>query len=262
MVIKEQDAHVRVLRLANPPANVLNMSLLQTLRGEIDSAARDPEVRCLVLASAYPRYFSTGLDLEELLSMPPDRRGELFGALFGVYHGLRGLPKPALAAIGGSAILGGWVLAMGCDFRLLTEATGRIALSEIRLGLSPGAELIARLRDIASSPVLVKEMVLRGRTLRADEALSGDFVDRLVPADALADEAMKEARQLCKLPHDAYAAVKGALSRGGAAEQEALWRETMEEFKRLLGGPEAQEGIHAMREKRRPRFAGVEAGEE
>lgn len=262
MVIKEQAERVRVLRLANPPANVLNMSLLRTLKGEIEHAAADPAVDALLLASAYPRYFSTGLDLEELKSLGKDRTHELFEALFGVYYALRALGKPTLAAIGGSALLGGWILAMACDFRLLSEGTGRIALSEVRMGLSPGAELVTRLREMSSSPNLVKELVLRGRTLRAEEAFSGGFVDRLVPQEKLEEEALREARQLSKLAPNAYAAIKKLLARRAPGEDEALKSESLEEFRRLLAGPEAREGILAMQEKRRPRFAGAaEAGE-
>ncbi len=255
MVIKEQQGRVRILRLANPPANILTTSLLGVLKGEIELAGRDPSVRCLMLASSYPRYFSTGLDLGEVISLPPERRGEVFGALFATYHALGAFPKPTLAAIGGSAILGGWILAMACDFRLLAEGTGRIALSEIRMGLSPGSELIARLSRISSSPTLVKEMVLRGRTLRADEALVGGFVDRLVPAEALEEESLKEARHLAKLPHGAYASVKRSLW-GFAPGGDVLSPETLDEFHNLLASPEAQEGVLAMREKRRPRFSG------
>jgi enoyl-CoA hydratase len=254
MVLKEQHERVRVLRLANPPGNVLNKSLLQALRGEIVQAETDTEVRCLVLASAYPRYFSTGLDLSEVVSLPQARRHELFEALFGVFDALRALAKPSLAAINGSAILGGWIMAMGCDFRLLSAGTGRIALSEVRMGLSPGPALIARLREISSDPVLVKEMVLRGRTLHAEEALSGGFVDRLVPAESMDDEALKEARHLCKLPHQAYSSIKRSLWPG--EEQAELKRRTLDEFHLLLAGHEAQEGILAMKEKRRPRFTG------
>ena len=61
MVIKEQLDRVRVLRLAHPPANVLNLRLLGALRGEIEEAAENRAVGALVLASSYPRYFSTGL---------------------------------------------------------------------------------------------------------------------------------------------------------------------------------------------------------
>jgi enoyl-CoA hydratase/carnithine racemase len=258
MLNQETHGRVRVLRLANPPANVLAVALLKRLKTEIAAAAADDGVRCLMLASAYPRYFSTGLDLGEMLALPPERRGEVFGELFAVYHDLLAFPKPTLAAINGSAILGGWILAMGCDFRFLSEGTGRIALSEVRMGLSPGTELVERLSRLSSSPTLVKELVLKGKTLRADEALAGGFVDRLVPQEALEEEALKEARQLCKLPLTAYASVKRSLNGTNRGLSEA----TLAEFGRLLAGPEAEEGVLAMREKRRPRFAGADDVEE
>lgn len=254
MVIKEQLERVRVLRLANPPGNVLNLRLLETLRGEVEQAAGDPEVRALVLASSYPRYFSTGLDLEEMSSRPRAQQTEHFMRLLDVYRALRELPKPTVAAIGGSALLGGWILAMGCDFRLLSD-DGKVNLAEIRAGLSPSPYLIARLREIAASSTVVKEMVLKGRTLRAEEALAGGIVDAVIAADQLQDEALKEARLLAKQAPRAYAEVKKALSWRTPAEAQALWKESRDGFAALFETEDAQEGLAALREKRRPRYA-------
>lgn len=254
MLVKEQEGRVRVLRLANPPANLLTLGLLAALRGEVAQAATDPSVAALVLASAYPKYFSVGLDLQEQESLPPQRRGEPFEGILALYRELRAFPKPTVAALSGSAVLGGWILALACDFRLLTAGTGKIALSEVRMGLSPGPVLIGRMLELAANPSLVKEMVLRGRTLRAEEALAAGLVDALVDAEALAAEALKEAKSLARLPRGGYAAVKAALSRRPPGDEEAIWAQTQAEFRALLAGPEAREGIAAMREKRRPRW--------
>lgn len=253
MIVVEQAERVRVLRLSHPPANVLNLEMLAALRRETAAAVADAGTRCIVLASAYPRYFSTGLDLAELTGLAPERRTEHFGSMVAGYRALRASSKPTLAAIGGSAILGGWILAMGCDYRLLSEG-GRIALSEIRAGITPTAALVSRLREMASRPDLARDMVLRGRTLRSEEALAGGFVDRVVPPKALQEEAMKEARSLCKLPPRAYAAVKQALWGRTPEAEEALWRESREDFERVFAGPEAREGVAALRDKRRPRW--------
>jgi enoyl-CoA hydratase len=254
MVLKEQVERVRVLRLANPPGNVLNRRLLEALGGEIDAAAADRGVGALILASSYPRYFCSGLDLDEMAAQPRERQAEHFLQLLDVYRKLRAVPKPTLAAIGGSALLGGWILAMACDFRVLSD-DGKVSLSEIRFGLSPGPALVLRLREIASSAAAVKEMVLKGRTLRAPEALAGGLVDRVVPAASLNEEALHEARALAKQAPAAYAAVKKALARRAPGDDEALWRESREEFASLFATEDAQEGLAAMREKRRPRFA-------
>lgn len=253
MLIKEDLERVRVLRLANPPSNVLNLGLLSALRKEVAAAAADATVRCLLLSSAYPRYFSTGLDLSELTSLPPERRTEFFDGLFGLYRDLLALPKPTLAAISGTAFLGGWILAMACDFRLLTD-DGRVALSEIRMGFTPTPVLVGRMLRICSSPSAVKDMVLRGKTLRAEAAFAAGLVDEVVAPGELAARALAQARTLARLPAAAYAKIKAALDDPDGKNQEDLWRRSRAEFAELFALPETQEGLEAMRDKRRPKW--------
>jgi len=257
VLIKEDLERVRVLRLANPPSNVLNLGLLAALRKEVAAARADDGVRCLLLSSAYPRYFSTGLDLAELTSLPPDRRPEFFDGLFGLYRDLSALPKPTLAAISGTAFLGGWILAMACDFRLMTP-DGRVALAEIRMGFTPTPALIGRMRRISSSPAAVKEMVLRGKTLRAQAALAAGLVDELVAPPELEARAASQAKALSRLSAAAYARIKAALDEPGGGDQDEVWRRSRAEFMELFSLPETQEGLEAMRDKRRPKWEGAD----
>lgn len=253
MITASQHDSVRVLRLEAPPSNVLSLALLAELREKARAAQADAAVRCLVLVSAFPRYFSTGLDLRELTGLPPARQAEPFHSLLETYRLIRTLSIPTLAAIDGSAILGGWILAMSCDFRLATPDS-KIALSEIRFGMSPTSALVARVSELAARPSLVKDLVLRGKTLRAQEALEGGFLDRLVAPEALREEALKEARSLGKMAPSAYASIKQALTGRSPQEEEALWQRSREEFSALFSTAEAKEGIEAMRDKRRPRW--------
>lgn len=254
MVIKERHERVLVLRLANPPANVLTVGLLQTLQGELAAAAKDASVRAIVLASSYPRYFSVGIDLQEVISRPAERRTEPFEALIGVHRALAEHPKPTVAAIGGSCVLGGWILAMGCDVRVAGD-DAKIALSEVRLGMSPTTGLVERMRRICSSPSFVRDLVLRGRTARAEEALAAGAFDAVVEPARVFEEALKEAKGLAKLPGPAAASIKRALHGGQDSEQrDELWSKSLDELRELLATPEAGEGIAAMKEKRRPRW--------
>lgn len=248
MIEVTQAERVRVVRLARPPSNELDLALLARLREEALAAARDPGTRCLVLASALPKYFSSGLDVGEMARLPGEE-SKLFLALLETYRELRGLPKPTLAAIGGSAVLGGWILAMACDVRLMTPG-GRVALSEIRYGLTPSSLLVARALALGGDARAVKDLVLRGKALRAEEAASAGLVDRLVPAESLEAEALKEARALSRMAPAAYASVKRSLW----PEDEELWERSLREFRETLAGEEAREGLAALKEKRRPRW--------
>lgn len=250
MIEREQLEKVLVLRLKSPPSNVLSLRLLEALTREIEQVAKDPSVRCLVIASALPKYFSSGLDLSELTSLPPERQDEPFKALLGAYRALYSMPKPTVACLEGNAILGGWIIALAADFRVASQEA-RIALSEIRFGLSPTSLLIERMREISSSPTLIKEMVLRGRTLRAPEALAGGFLDQVAEGPAI-EEALREARSLAKLSPLGYASVKRSLQLRGASPE--LWERSMAEFGELFKHESTREGISAMRDKRRPRW--------
>jgi enoyl-CoA hydratase/carnithine racemase len=245
---------VRVLTLRRPPGNALNLALLSSIRAAAESAAADAGVRALVLESEVDGYFSSGLDLEELMGMPEARRAEPFEALIGAYRALLACPKPTVAALSGTAILGGWIMAMACDWRLLA-AGSKIALSEIRAGLSPTSGLIARLSALSSDPRAVKEMVLRGKSLGSDAALAASLVDEVLPAAEVGPAALALARRTAKSPSRAFADIKRALN--AAAADESLWRRSLEEFSATFAGAEAQEGVAALRAKRRPRWEGA-----
>lgn len=245
---------VRVLTLARPPGNALDLALLKDLRAAVEAASADARVRAVVLASSVDGYFSSGLDLEELMSLPEARRKEPFETLIAVYRSILSCPKPTVAALSGTAILGGWILAMACDWRLIAPGS-KVALSEIRAALSPTSGLIARLSRLSSDPRAVKEMVLRGKALGAEEAAAAALVDEVVAASDLSAAALLTAKRLAKSPPRAYAEIKRVLN-ADAADAE-LWRQSLAEFSGIFAGAEAQEGVAALRAKRRPRWEGA-----
>lgn len=253
-LVREDRGRVRVLSLNHPPANTLTDSLLGALREEIEQAGRDPQVRCLILASALPKYFASGLDLDEMLGGAESERGRLFRAMIEAHRGLAGLGKPTVAAISGSALLGGFILTLGCDWRYIAAETGKVSLSEVRLGLSPTATLVRLVLGLTGRPGLVKEMLLQGRTLRAQEAFEAGLVDGVLPGEGFLDAVVSEAARLTKQAPGAYAAVQRAVRAALLPDEEALWTESQREFATLLAGEEAKEGLTAMKEKRRPRW--------
>ena len=212
----------------------------------------DPKVRALVLGSGLPKYFSSGLDLSEIMALPEEQRPRAFEALLACYRALLLAPKPVVGALSGAAILGGWIVAMGCDWRVMAEESGKVALSEIRLGLTPTPALVTRLSALSNDQRVVKEMVLRGKTLRAAEALAAGLVDEVVPEAEVPERALALAKRLAKSAPAAFASLKKGLN--APFLDEALWSRSMAEFGALIAGAEAREGMAAMRDKRRPRW--------
>ncbi|MEK7234340.1 MAG: enoyl-CoA hydratase/isomerase family protein [Elusimicrobiota bacterium] len=243
---------VRVITLTRRSGNTLGLDVLSALREALDCAANDHRVRAIVLASGLPKYFSSGLDLNEIMSLPEGKRTQAFEALFGCYRALLEAPKPVVGALSGAAILGGWIIAMGCDWRVMASRSGKVALSEIRLGLTPTPALVTRLAALSVDPRVVKEMVLRGKTLRASEALAAGLVDEVVPEDKVLERSLALARQLAKVAPAAFASLKKGLNAQFLDKE--IWRRSLSEFGILIAGSEARVGMEAMRSKRRPRW--------
>ena len=253
-ILREDRGRVRVLSLNRPPSNSLTLSLLDAVFSEVTAAAADPGVRCVVLASTSPKYFSSGLDLDEMLALPAAGRITFFEKMIRTHRLLASCGKPTVAAIEGTAFLGGFILALGCDWRLMCEPTGRVALSEVRLGLSPTSALVRLVMGLTGRPGLVKDLVLRGATLRAPEAYEAGIVDRLLPAEGFKEEAVREAERLAKLAPAAYASIQRSVRVALMGDEDALWDSALREFVAILAGAEAQEGMLAMKEKRKPRW--------
>ena len=251
-IVARDEGAVRVITLNRAPGNTLGLGVLAKLRAEIDRAATDSRVRAIVLASGLPKYFSSGLDLNEIMALPEDKRPQAFEALLHCYRALLSAPKPVVGALSGAAILGGWIIAMGCDWRVMAEESGKAALSEIRLGLTPTPALVTRLSALANDQRVVKEMVLRGKTLRAAEALSSGLVDEVVPEAEVQERALALAKRLAKSAPGAFASLKKGLNAPFLDDE--LWRRSLSEFGILIAGAEARDGMEAMRAKRRPRW--------
>ena len=105
----------------------------------------------------------------------------LYQDLGRLHEGLRMLEtcgKPVVAAINGSALGGGYEVALACHHRIATEGSGKIGLPEVSLGLLPGGGGCQRLpRLIGIQPAL--EVIAQGQMLRVDKALKKGLVDAI-----------------------------------------------------------------------------------
>ena len=164
------------------------------------------------------------------------------------------LPVPIVAAVQGFAMGGGTALLAGCDVVLAGEST-RIGSAFAQLGFScdsgSSATLTARM-----GPARARRFVLLAEVLDSHEALACGLVDRVVPDAALQDEAMTLARTLAGGPTLAYGQIKRLFLRAGAAHLEAQLEDEALTLARISATADAQEGITAMVERRKPVFRG------
>ena len=165
--------------------NVLSRGTLLELDTHLQELRKQPP-RGVVLRSAKSSGFIAGADVREFVQLSSaDQAFELVRAAQRILDGLESLPCPTVAIIHGFALGGGFELALACRYRVGVKGDKfSVGLPEVMLGIHPGFG--GTVRAVRRAGVrTAMEMMLTGKTLRADKALRAGFVDRLVfPADA------------------------------------------------------------------------------
>ena len=231
----------------------MDLDVFFGLRDAAARAARDPEVRAVVL-SGEGRAFSSGLDTS-LFASGIGGGSPLtldIGALQACFSAYETIEKPTIAAIGGLALGGGIQVAAACDLRVAAD-DAELAVYEIRWGIIPdlgGTQRLPRLIGLGRA----KELVMTGRRINAAEALAWGLVNRVVARAHLMDEAIGWARELADGPPLAVGAAKRlAATALDVPVQAGLEREAMIN-RRLLASDDFREAVMARFEKRKPTF--------
>jgi enoyl-CoA hydratase len=247
---------IHVVRLNRPPANALGLPLLDGLHQALDDFdASDSKV--LVIVSELDGFFAAGADIKLIGTFVETKNVEGFAKygeqLRAPMLRLAEHDRPSIAAIEGLALGGGLELAMACTLRVGSR-DARLGLPEPKLGLIAGAGGTQRLPRLVGRGRAL-EIMLTAREVPAPEAHSIGLLDRLVDPGQAEKEAMALAHTLCAPSGAALTQVMRCtdeafdlpLAEGLASEANRI--------NQLFPGPEAQEGLTAFLEKRRPDYA-------
>lgn len=168
-----------VVRLNRPEArNAITQEMVTALHEVCAELEDDPRIALIVGEGGT---FAAGADIGELRARR--RADALRGVNSGLFDRVRRLPMPTIALLRGYALGGGAELAYACDFRLGTPDV-KIGNPEPGLGILAAAGATWRLAELVGEP-LAKEILLAGRILSAEEALSVRLLNEVVAADDL-----------------------------------------------------------------------------
>ena len=135
-VLVHRAGRVAILRLNRPQVlNALSPELVAALLCEVDRAASDPSVGCILIA-AEGRSFCAGGDLTAMLAMDAPAFRAYIGRLQALSLAMRRMPIPSVAALHGHVLAGGFELAIECDVRVASRDV-TFGLPDTRIGFSP-----------------------------------------------------------------------------------------------------------------------------
>ncbi len=192
--------------------NAYNVRMRDELCEALGLIAEDDEVRVAVFRGAGDRAFCAGADLTEFGTAPSQAIARQVRFERDVWARLLGLRQPLIAAVHGYCLGSGLEIALCCDMRI-ASADARFGLPETGLGMIPaagGTQTMPR----AVGRALAMDALLTGRTIEAAEAERIGLVNRIVPREALFDEAARLASQLSSLDQEALRLAKEAVTRG------------------------------------------------
>lgn len=164
------------------------------------------------------------------------------------------LPVPIVAAVQGFAMGGGVALLAGCDVVLAAESA-KLGSAFAQLGFScdSGSSITLSAR---MGSARARRFVMLAEVLNSQDALQAGLVDRVVEDALLQDEALALARQLAQGPTVAFGEIKRLFVRAGSAQLEAQLEAEAMALARVCASQDAQEGIAAAVERRKPAFRG------
>ncbi len=271
LIKTELDGGVFTITLNRPESmNAMNQAMGNRIRDAVRHAARDPEVRVVVVTGA-GRAFCAGGDIknlgkpdeEDTLAVrygsdprwnDTEMRVERLNETTMTYYQLQSMPKPTIAMVNGAAIGAGMAPALACDFRICSD----------RAVFNTGYANIALSGDIGTSYFLTcvvgtakaRELMFFPKTVSAQQALSMGLVTKVVPHDSLLEETMAMARELAAGPILAFGHMKENLSAAMEQDPRVAFDIESRNFVRCFQTQDHKEAVNAFKEKRKPVFTG------
>jgi enoyl-CoA hydratase len=219
---------VAILELNGGKANSLSSETLDLIERLIDGFEKST-ARAAVL-TGYERFFSAGLALPLLIELERPAMKAAIEKFARVMMRVFACDKPIVAAINGHALAGGCVLALECDWRIMTdEPSAKIGLNETQLGIGLPTIVIEPLR-LQVPPASLVPIAYEGTSFSPDAALRVGLIHEVVPAKELRAVATAKAKTWADLPPAGIAQVKRSIRRAAidriervAAEETELW---------------------------------------
>jgi len=231
--------------------NALNTALLDGLTNIFRQLETNAEVRVVVIRGE-GKAFCSGLDLRELSSRQAG--GDPETGVTKIFQQIERSRHPTIAMVQGDALAGGCELALHCDLRVAADAA-RFGMPLARLGLVVPFPLGHKLVEIIG-PAFTKQILLTGQPIDAKRAYEIGMIHQLVSASELEAATYALARTIADNAPLSLAGMKATVLRAVSLRETINHQDLNEMVNRARKSADAQEGVKAMLEKRKPAFRG------
>jgi methylglutaconyl-CoA hydratase len=247
------EAEIATIALTVPEKrNAISAQMITDMLGALQQADEGPAKVVIITGSG--KAFCAGMDLDELQHVAKQtlqKNHEDARRVTKMFYRLHSFPKPIIAAVNGAAIAGGCGIATLADFTLAVPEA-KFGYTEVKLGFMPALVAVFLRRRIGDRQV--RDLLLTGRIIDADEARRMGLVTEVVPTEMLMARAHEIAALLLAASPTAVAATKKLLLNFDRAAIRAELEVAMEANADIRSTPDFREGVTAFLEKRTPQW--------
>ena len=242
--------NVAEITLARGPSNAFSLDFLNETLNQLKLTSIDKNVKVVIIKSDIPDIFCAGLDLNIIVGKSGLEIREFLNRLYiDLWDTQYNMGKPTIAAINGAARGGGMTLAISCDM-IIASKNSSFGYPEINLGLLPAIhfnhlpKIIGRYRAF--------ELLFSGRTFYTDEAFSLGLLSKVTSEENFTDEIKSLATNLSQKSPTALKLGRAAFMRTNDLDYRRGVANAVEDFCNSAVTPDAQEGLKAFIERRKP----------
>jgi cyclohexa-1,5-dienecarbonyl-CoA hydratase len=246
-VTSDADAHR--ITLTDPPLNILDIAMLEELRGAIAGVKNDRHA--LLIDASGAQAFSAGASVQDHVG---DRVAVMLARFHDCFRMLARLDLVTVALVQGPALGGGCELAMACDFVLASDRA-RFGLPEIALGVFPPVAAYQLSRQ--THPRKGLELLLTGDPIDAATAEQLGLVNAVFPSTEFEARSNEWLQRLYRRSASSLRMAKKAFRLAQAADFDERLAQVEDLYlQELMGTEDAEEGLNAFLEKRKPAWKG------
>jgi enoyl-CoA hydratase/carnithine racemase len=254
VLVTETKEEVVWLTLNRPEKrNALSWELLAELDGSLARIADDKSTRAVVVSSRGP-VFCSGHDLGEMVGCSADSYRDLFTLCSRVMQQFRRLPQPVIARVQGMATAAGCQLVAACDLAVAAD-TATFATPGVKIGLFCTTPMVPLVRAIPAKAAF--EMLLTGKPISAQRALELGLVNRVVGANELDASVQDFVDAILASSPLTVKVGKAAFYDQLAMDEATAYELATEVMTDNAQCADAQEGMQAFLQKRRPVWTGA-----
>ncbi|MBF0413755.1 MAG: enoyl-CoA hydratase/isomerase family protein [Desulfamplus sp.] len=241
--------HVAAISLNRPNfLNTFSTAMARELYDAMITLEKDQQIRVIIIKGE-GKAFCAGIDINELAGKSTMEYREWIEQMEKPLVAISKIKKPVIAQVQGVAAANGMGLVASADLAIAADNV-KMGLTAINVGLNCVGPVIPVAKSIGRKQAM--ELLLSGRLIKADEALSMGLINKIVPKELLEEEALKWASEFAVKSPIAVQIAKNAFYNSEGLDYTKQFDYMNEAFARLCSTDDAKEGVKAFLEKRKP----------